>query len=114
MNEKGRPNFSRIQLFSPMICVLVHVLCHLSPFYTKKDCKAKVPAETQCSFRNFSIQVHQVSRSDLGESWKTWARENYRELAAAVVHPTASAKSNEQTYNEMAADMMARIGASPR
>jgi hypothetical protein len=43
-----------------------------------------------------------------------WARENYRELAAACVHPAASAQSNEQAFTEMEADVMERTGASPR
>ncbi len=47
MDDRGKPIFSKIQLFSPMICVLVDVLCYQSPFYTKKDYQAKVPAETE-------------------------------------------------------------------
>ncbi len=34
-------------------------------------------AETQTCFHNLSMKVHQVSRNDLRESRKTWARENY-------------------------------------
>ncbi len=89
MDDRGKTIFSKIKLFSPMICVLVDVLCHRSPSYTKKDYQAQVPAETQTSFHNLSIKVHQVSRSDLRQSWKTWAKENYHELAGACVHPAA-------------------------
>ena len=94
MDDRGKPTFSKIQLFSPMICVLINVLCHRSPFYTKKDYQAKVPAELQTSFYNLSIEVHEVSRSELRQFWKTWARENYHELAGVL--PAASAQSNEQ------------------
>jgi hypothetical protein len=114
MDDRVKPIISKIQLFSGMICVLVDVLCHRSPFYTKKDCQAQVPAETQTSFCNLSMKGHKVSCSDLRESWKTWARENYHELAGAVVDLAASAQSNEQAFNEMEAEMMERIGASPR
>ena len=57
--------------------------------------------------------VHQVSRSDLRKSWKIRARENYHDLAGAVVHQAASPESNEQGLNEMKADVIERIDASP-
>ncbi len=112
MDDRGKPVFSKMFLFSPMICVLVDVLCHRWPFYTKKDYQAKVPAELQTSFYNLSIKVHDVSRSELRQSWKTWARENYYELAGVL--PAALAESNEQVFTEMEADVMERIGALPR
>ncbi len=42
----------------------------------------------------------------------TWARENYRELAGACIHPATSAQYNKQAFAEMGADVMEHTGAT--
>jgi hypothetical protein len=73
-------------------------------------------AETQTSFHNLLIKVHQVSHSDLRKSRKAWARENCHKLAQAgvVIDLAASVQSKEQAFTEMGADVMERIGTSQR
>jgi hypothetical protein len=80
----GQPVFRETPMLSEALLAMVDLFLFRSPFRTRTDYEARVPAETRAAFERAALAAHALARPQLAAAWKAHLREALEGEGAGV------------------------------